>query len=631
MTAIDEIKARLDIVDIVSETVKLRRSGRSYSGFCPFHPNSKTPAFAVFPDNGTWHCFGACNEGGDIFKFVMKREGWDFAETLKYLAERAGVTLTPMTPERKEKEDQYEVMRQLLEESVKYYQFQLTKTPAGRAAYDYLIQRGLTPASIEAFELGYAPQSSEALLGHLSGKGHALEQMLEVGLLVEKDSGGYYDKFRNRIMFPIRDGAGKMAGFGARVLNPEDVPKFLNSPQTPLFNKGRLLYGLNKAKRAIRDADQVVLVEGYLDVIALHQNGFTNSVSPMGTALNEDQLRYLKKYTRRIVLALDADAAGEKATLRGVEIARQALDREAELTYDPRGLLKHEARLQADVRVTTLPPGLDPDDVVLKDRQAWQQVLESAKPIVVHVMETLAAGQNLEDAKVKSAIAAQVTPLIEDVPSAVERDTYRQQLARLLKVDERSLMGLQKVRGRTRRASAEAAQGTQTARATPGARTVDSRTLQMEKHILSLLLNDTDRYYELERRIKSAGVEPLSVADFDDAQNHELIKLLMKAMRQDAQEALDYLRENTTGDFTERLDELLSETNIKNTQTETILSDLYRTLISLRLIRVNQVINQLRFLQEEESADRDDQALQSMILSHTIARGKLDLALAKTQ
>lgn len=149
MTAIDEIKARLDIVDIVSETVKLRRSGRSYSGFCPFHPNSKTPAFAVFPDNGTWHCFGACNEGGDIFKFVMKREGWDFAETLKYLAERAGVTLTPMTPERKEKEDQYEVMRQLLEESVKYYQFQLTKTPAGRAAYDYLIQRGLTPASID--------------------------------------------------------------------------------------------------------------------------------------------------------------------------------------------------------------------------------------------------------------------------------------------------------------------------------------------------------------------------------------------------------------------------------------------------------------------------------------------------
>ncbi len=630
MTAVDEIKARLDIVDIVSETVKLRRSGRSYTGFCPFHPNSKTPAFAVFPDNGTWHCFGACNEGGDIFKFVMKREGWDFAETLKYLAAKAGVTLTPMTPERREKEDQYETLRQLLEESVKYYQFQLTKTPAGRAAYDYLLKRGITPASIETFELGYAPHSFEALLSHLSGKGHALEQMTEVGLLIEKDSGGYYDKFRNRIMFPIRDGAGKMAGFGARVLDPEDVPKFLNSPQTPLFNKSRLLYGLNMAKKAIRDADQVVIVEGYLDVIALHQNGFANSVSPMGTALNEDQLRYLKKYTRRIVLALDADAAGEKATLRGVEIARQALDRETELTYDPRGLLKHEARLQADVRVTTLPPGLDPDDVVLKDKQDWQRVLESAKPIVVHVMETLAAGQNLEDAKVKSAIAAQVTPLIEDVPSAVERDTYRQQLARLLKVDERSLMGSQKVRERTRRVSSATAQETQTAAAQPGVRIVDNRTLQMEKHFLALLLRDTNRYYELERRLKSAGVDSLSAADFDDAQNNELAKCLIKGMKQDALDVLEYLKDNAANAFAERLTELIADNNLKINQNEMILSDMYRTLISLRLIRINQVISQLRYLQEEENTDRDDQVLQSMILNNTLARGKLDLALART-
>jgi DNA primase len=492
------------------------------------------------------------------------------------------------------------------------------------------LKRGLTQASIETFELGYAPHSYEALLGHLSGKGHSLEQMAEVGLLIERDSGGYYDKFRNRIMFPIRDGAGKMAGFGARVLDPEDVPKFLNSPQTPLFNKSHLLYGLNLAKKAIRDADQVVIVEGYLDVIALHQNGFANSVSPMGTALNEDQLRYLKKYTRRIVLALDADAAGEKATLRGVEVARQALDRETELTYDPRGLLKHEARLQADVRVTTLPPGLDPDDVVLKDKQDWQHVLESAKPIVVHVMETLAAGQNLEDAKVKSAIAAQVTPLIEDVPSAVERDTYRQQLARLLKIDERSLMGNQKVRERPRRSATGLPQETQTTSTQAAARTTDNRTLQMEKHFLTLLLRDAARFYELERRLKSAGVDSLSAADFEDAQNNELVRCLMKGMKQDSLDVLDYLKENAGDDFEERLLELIAENSIKTTVNEVILSDLYRTLISLRLIRINQVISQLRYLQEEENADRDDQVLQSMILNNTIARGKLDLALAKS-
>jgi len=353
--------------------------------------------------------------------------------------------------------------------------------------------------------------------------------MLEVGMLNERDSGGHYDKFRNRIMFPIRDAAGKMAGFGARILDPNDVPKFLNSPQTPLFNKSRLLYGLNLAKKAIRDADRVVIVEGYLDVIALHQSGYANCVSPMGTAINEDQLRYLKKYTRRIVLALDADTAGEKATLRGVEVARQALDRETELTYNPRGLLKHEARLQADVRVTTLPEGLDPDDVVLKDKEAWQKIVEGAKPIVVHVMETLSAGQDLEDAKVRSSIAAQIIPLIEDVPSAVERDTYRQQLARLLKVDERSLLGTQKVTGsRSRRAYVATGAKDTAAQVQVETVKVENRILQLEKHCLALLLRKADYYFELERLLKQAGLERLAANDFEDSQNNELAQLLLK-------------------------------------------------------------------------------------------------------
>jgi len=179
----------------------------------------------------------------------MKREGWDFAEALKYLAQKAGVTLEPLTPERKEQEDQFEVLRGILEESVKFYQHQLLKTPAGKPAFDYLIKRGINEASIEKFELGYAPDAYEALLGYLNGKGHSLEQLAEAGLVNERDNGSYYDKFRNRIIFPIRDAAGKMTGFGARILNPTDVPKFLNSPQTPLFNKSRLLYGLHLAKK----------------------------------------------------------------------------------------------------------------------------------------------------------------------------------------------------------------------------------------------------------------------------------------------------------------------------------------------------------------------------------------------
>ena len=629
MTAVDEIKARLDIVDIVSETVKLRRSGRSYTGFCPFHPNTKTPAFAVFPDSGTWRCFGQCNEGGDIFKFVMKREGWDFAETLKFLAERAGVTLTPLTPERKEKEDEYETLRAILEEAIKYYQFQLTQTPAGKVAYDYLVNRGLQPSSIERFELGYAPGSYEALLGHLSGRNRSIAQMMDAGLLVERDSGGHYDKFRNRVMFPIRDGAGKMAGFGARVLDPEDIPKFLNSPQTPLFNKSRLLYGLNLAKKAIREADQVVIVEGYFDVIALHQAGYANAVSPMGTAMNEDQLRYLKKYTRRIVLALDADTAGEKATLRGVEIARQALDHESELVFDPRGLLKQESRLQADVRVTTLPPGLDPDEVVLKDSQEWQRLLEKASPIVVHMMETLAAGQDLEDAKVKSSIAAQVTPLIEEVPSAVERDAYRQQLARMLKVDERSLLGSQKVRERARRPRIDKGEGGRAAAPQQTTVAENTRVLQMEKHILALLFHDANRYFELERALKAANLTSFIEEDFDDTQHQELSRLLFKSLKQDLLDPVDYIKEYVPEEIENRLQEITNENRFERKTDEAFLYDLYRTLISLRLIRVNHVINQLRYLQEEENTSREDPSYHAMILSHMLERSKLDQALAK--
>jgi DNA primase len=628
MTAVDEIKARLDIVDIVSETVKLRRSGKSFSGFCPFHPNTKTPAFAVFPDSGTWRCFGECNEGGDIFKYVMKREGWDFAEALRYLAERAGVTLTPLTPERKAEEDEYEALRELLEESVRFYHYQLMKTPAGKPALDYLQKRGINPASIQQFELGYAPDNYEALTTHLNNKGYALKQIHEVGLAVERDSGGFYDKFRNRIMFPIRDGAGKMTGFGGRILDPNDIPKFLNSPQTPLFNKSRLLYGLNLAKKPIREQDQVVIVEGYLDVIALHQQGFANTVSPMGTAMNEDQLRFLKKYTRRMVLALDADAAGEKATLRGLEIARQALDREEEVGFDAHGLLRSEARMQADVRVTTLPEGKDPDDVVLSDPQAWQAILDNARPIVLHVMEALAHGQDLEDAKVKSAIAAQVLPLIEDVPSAVERDTYRQQLARFLKVDESALMGSQKVSQRPRR-QLERRNDPRRSDQTVITVNLAQRIRQMETHCLSLLLCHPGFLYDLERALKRTELEKFTINDFEDTRNRSMAELFFKAVNQDQQDEVEYLLEHTGVELDDALKEILDGRPEPGKSDDKLLEDLFRTLVSLRLIHINQTLSQLRFMQEDSSPE-DLAALLPLLMQNTQARGRLDRATASS-
>ena len=636
MSTIDEIKSRIDIVDLVSETVKLRRSGKGYTGFCPFHPNSKTPAFAVFPDTGTWRCFGQCNEGGDIFKFIMKREGWDFPEALKYLAERAGVELVPQTPERKAVEEGVEHLRLLLEDAASFYHYSMLKTPAGAPALAYLQKRGLTPETIENFGLGYAPDSYEATLTYLRSKEYTNEELSQAGMVNERDSGGIYDKFRNRITFPIRDSAGKMAGFGARILNPEDQPKFLNSPQTVLFDKSHLLYGLDQARKAIRAKDQVVIVEGYLDVIVLHQAGYTNTVSPMGTALNEDQLRYLKKFTRRIVLALDADAAGEKATLRGLDLARNALDRADELVFDAHGLLRHEARLQADVRVTTMPPGMDPDEVVLQDPEEWQRILDRAKPIVVHVMETLIAHANVDDAKVKADIVAQVLPLIEDVPSPIERDAYRQQLARLLKLDERTLLGSQRVqpglRRRNRRAEEQPGDREAPSRAQAQIAPAESRTQSIEGHCLGLLLDKPELLYPVDRALQSARLDPLSAADFDYAAHQMIAGLLLDALAQDDMDTSAFLQQNMPTELEEQLTKLTSQKHFEKEKNEDkILEDLIRSIMNLRLIRVNEALNQLRFLQDEEDENpQEKQDWLTKTMEYTLLRGKLDQAIARS-
>ena len=276
--------------------------------------------------------------------------------------------------------------------------------------------------------------------------------------MTERDDGSLHDRFRERLMFPIRGPYGQLAGFGGRTLEPDGIPKYLNSPATDVFDKGRLLYGLDQARKSIRSLNQAVIVEGYMDVIGLHQAGFTNAVSPMGTALTEDQFRLLKRLTRNVVLALDPDAAGQNATLRGLETARKAMDQESEIHFDSRGLMRVEQRINADIRVTALPGLQDPDEIVLENPEAWKQIIAKAKPVVVHVMETLAIGKDLNDAKVKRDIAAQVMPLIDDVGDSVEREAYRQQLAGFLRVDERSLKSARSGPAHSRRKKIESDQ-----------------------------------------------------------------------------------------------------------------------------------------------------------------------------
>ncbi len=631
MTAIDEIKARLDIVELVSETVKLRRTGKNFTGFCPFHTNTRTPAFVVFPDSGTWRCFGQCNEGGDIFRYVMKKEGWDFSETLRYLAQKAGVTLEAPTPQRQAEVEEHERLRTLLEEAVTFYRHQLTQTPPGREALQYLERRGLLADTIEKFELGYAPDSWDTALQYFTQKGYSFEEIRDAGLLSERQEGGGYDRFRHRVMFPIRDMTGKMTGFGARILRADDLPKFLNSPQTPLFDKGRLLYGLHLARKTVRSQDQAVIVEGYLDVIALHQAGFTNAVSPMGTALSEDQLRLLKRFTRRIILALDADAAGEKATLRGLEVARQAFDHSPELIFDARGLLRHEARLQADLRVTTLPAGKDPDDVVLNDPQEWERIVANAKPVVIHVMDSLAASRNVDDPKVKGDIARQVLSLIHDIPDPIERDAYRQRLARLLKVDERALQSISPAGSEVRRKPA--LRQRERRETPPATREVQPvrHTQALEKHCLRLLVRNPEAIYTLDRNLQANGLSRIAMQDFEHGDYQSLARLILQSLAQDEEEPSTFIQHTCPAELVGLLEELSAPLPHGEPNANRRMEDLLRTFLTLRLTRVNESIEQIRFMQQElqEQSSASVSPYQDLIPSYIQARNRLETALSK--
>lgn len=628
MSSVEEIKARLDIVDLVSETVQLRRAGKNYTGLCPFHSNTRTPSFVVFPETGTWRCFGQCNEGGDIFKYVMKKEGWDFPEALRRLAERAGVQLRAPSPLEQAAKEQHGRLRELLEESVTFFRHQLLNTDAGKPTLDYLHKRGLSDTSIETFGLGYAPDSFEALSAHLQSHGYTPQEILDAGMQSERDDGRRYDRFRHRLMFPIRDGGGRMAGFGARALRDEDNPKYLNSPQNALFDKGSLLYGLDKARKSIRSEDQAVIVEGYMDVIALHQAGFANAVSPMGVALSEAQLRQLKRMSQRIVLALDADAAGNQATLRGLQVARQSLDREAEPSFDARGLLHHEGRLQADIRVTALPEGQDPDEIVIADPEAWPRILQSAKPIVEHVMESLAASRDLGDPKAKRELAQQVMPLIGDLPSAIERDSYTQKLARLLQVDERSLVNERPAR---RRPAPRRRTASPPVQAEPQIKViVDDGTFKLENHCLSIIIRTPDLLYRVNRSLQEAGLPRLSSNDFEHTDLQEMFRLSLEALEQDLVEPSSYTLQNLPLPLIDRADELLVTSKELDPNAERVFEDLLRTILLLRRRSLRKTNEQMRFLQETAQQEGDMKASEyaQVMVQNTLTLQRLDKALA---
>jgi DNA primase len=655
MGVVDDVKDRLDIVDVVSSYLQLDKSGRNYKALCPFH-SEKTPSFVVFPDSQRWYCFGACNEGGDVFNFVMKMEGWDFRAALEELAVQAGVELQPPTPAQARFAEEADQLRELLGAAARYYHHILINSQQAEGARAYVEARGLTREAVEAFMLGYSLPGWDHTRGYLSEQGYSVENMLKAGLLVERETDASYpgmrsdtyDRFRERLMIPIRDARGRVIGFGARTLDPDGVPKYLNSPQTVLFDKSGTLFGLDMAGRAIHRQDCVVIVEGYMDVIQAHQAGYQNVVAQMGTALTDAQLKQLQRYSKRIILSLDPDAAGVQATLRGVDVARDALAKEWEPIFDPRGLVGYEGRLGAEMRVLQLPGGKDPDDVIREDSGSWAQLVEEAVPVVDFYLELLSEDVDLEDTKAKAYVVDQLMPVLRAVSNPVEREDYVQKIARSLRVDERAVLARLRSSERNgmgrRYRHREPGKGRPAIpaadRQEPGGVVTEHPDLVLEGHCLSTLLRRPSLLSQVDGALKKSGLQPVQPQDFEQISLRAIfqewatlletrpsisVQALRAALPLSLQDTLELVLSRTEGALPDAEDLQLAD--------DQLVRDVVVTLLRLRQHRLQRLVQDLRMLMLEAHEKGDARAKQydQAHLAHTQMLLKTQRALARSR
>jgi DNA primase len=402
------------VAEIVGETVALKRAGTIMKGLCPFHAE-KTPSFIVTPDRETWHCFG-CGEHGDIFTFLMRRDGLDFRESLSRLAERAGVELSERTASEDRRKRR---LREALEAAITFYRQVLLDAHQAERARAYLAERGFSEETLERFAIGYALNNWEALTKRLRAKGFTDREMTDAGLAKPSTRGGVYDAFRGRIIIPIRDVSGRAIGLGGRIMPDAEGPKYLNSPATALFDKSRTLYGIDLAKAAIRREKLAVIVEGYTDVMAAHQAGFENVVASLGTALTAGQVELANRYADAVALAYDVDLAGEAATQRG--------------------LLEELGPVVSKVRVIRIPAGKDPDELIKTDPDGWRTAVADAEELLPYFMARAASEVDMRQPQGRSAYTRRMLDLLRRIPDRVEQDSYVPRLAQLAGIDERVL------------------------------------------------------------------------------------------------------------------------------------------------------------------------------------------------
>ena len=528
----EQIRDRIDLVEFIGRYVTLIRAGSSYKACCPFH-QEKTPSFVVSPERGTWHCFGACGEGGDLFKFLMKVEGLEFFDALKKLAAEAGVELA----RKRQAPDSLDPVREIMGRTAAFYATALHRTDEAKIARDYLRHRGVAPEMVNTFQLGYSDRASDSLVSFLQGQGFSESHVLQTGLLYHDErQGSYRDRYRGRLMFPIRDARGRVVGFGARALDGEARgAKYINSPTTPLFNKSQVLYGIEQAGGPIRKLGEAVLVEGYLDVITAHQFGFANTVACLGTAVTPAQLGLLRRYTSQVVFALDADAAGQQATLRGLERARATL-RASNRDDRFSGRNRPEMALQ----IASMPEGRDPDELIREDADGWQKVVGHALTLVNFYANHVERAFNLEVPEQKQKAVELLVEVLAEVHQEVARDEYVKQLESRFATAPGLLQRM--VADRMRAPEPDA--GTETEETVTVVDREDSSRRptvqlqepgflrrQLERKVLLVLLRDPPRLHgQINERLVEIGPDQLDLSpqDFIDDQARALYGQLLR-------------------------------------------------------------------------------------------------------
>ena len=424
MAITEDIKDRIDIVDLISSYITLNKAGSNYKAICPFH-SEKTPSFVVSPQRQSWRCFGACSTGGDILSFVMKIENIDFYTSIKQLSQQAGINISPSTAQKKS-----DFLYEINEQAALFFQESLNEK-TGSVAQEYISKRDLTEKTISEFRIGFSPPSGSLLLNKLVSLGFDEKQIKQTGLSNISNAGHSKGFFWNRVMFPIENKQGKIVGFGGRSLDDSN-PKYLNTPKTEIFDKQSILYGLNKASNSIKNLNCAIIVEGYMDVITAHQNNEENVIASMGTAITEHQVNSIKRMAKDYILAMDSDTAGQSATLRSLESAWHVLDSTNQNNSSQNTLL--DLGKPAKIRIASLPTGEDPDSLIKNNLNEWKSLIETATPYKEFVIEIVSDKNDKTTPEGKGQIINALIPIITSSKSSVEQEHYLELLSKKIQV-----------------------------------------------------------------------------------------------------------------------------------------------------------------------------------------------------